>query len=49
MCPARKLGDAKRSAVTLWRVGADIPARAIHPEAAVDMIVEAQLLCAAGV
>jgi 6-phosphogluconolactonase len=26
-------GEAKRSAVAQWRVGADIPARAIHPQA----------------
>jgi 6-phosphogluconolactonase len=42
-------GEAKRSAVAQWRVGADIPARAIHPQAGVDVIVESQLLSAAGV
>jgi 6-phosphogluconolactonase len=37
-------GEAKRSAVTQWRMGADIPARAIHPEAGVDVLVESALL-----
>jgi 6-phosphogluconolactonase len=42
-------GEAKRDAVAQWRVGADITARAIRPQAAVDVIVESQLLSAAGV
>jgi 6-phosphogluconolactonase len=42
-------GEAKRDAVAQWRVGADIPARAIRPQAGVDVIVESQLLSAAGV
>lgn len=37
-------GQAKRSAVAQWCVGADIPARAIHPEAGVDVLVESKLL-----
>ena len=37
-------GEAKRSAVAQWRVGADIPARTIHPEAGVDVLVESMLL-----
>jgi len=42
-------GEAKRSALARWCGGADIPARAIHLESGVDVIVESQLLCAAGV
>jgi 6-phosphogluconolactonase len=42
-------GEAKRSAVIQWRMGADIPARAIRPQAGVDVLVESQLLCAASV
>lgn len=37
-------GEAKRSAVAQWRAGADIPARAIHPKAGVDVLVESMLL-----
>jgi 6-phosphogluconolactonase len=37
-------GESKRNAVAQWRVGADLPARAIHPEAGVDVLVESRLL-----
>lgn len=37
-------GESKRGAVKHWRMGADIPARAIHPEAGVDVLVESMLL-----
>lgn len=37
-------GESKRDAVKQWRMGADIPARAIHPEAGVDVLVESMLL-----
>jgi 6-phosphogluconolactonase len=37
-------GESKRDAVVQWRTGADIPARAIHPEAGVDVLVESMLL-----
>ena len=37
-------GESKRDAVMQWRAGADIPARAIHPEGGVDVLVEAMLL-----
>jgi len=37
-------GAAKRQAVTLWRAGADLPARAIAPAAGVDILLEADLL-----
>lgn len=37
-------GEAKRSAVAQWRAGGDIPARAIHPKAGVDVLVESMLL-----
>lgn len=37
-------GESKRDAVRQWRVGADIPARAIHPPAGVDVLVESMLL-----
>jgi 6-phosphogluconolactonase len=37
-------GESKRNAVAQWRMGADIPARAIHPEAGVDVLLEAMLL-----
>ena len=40
-------GEAKRDAVTRLRANADIPARAIHPQAGVDVLVEAMLLPAA--
>ena len=39
-------GESKRYAVTQWRMGADIPARAIRPEGGVDVLVESMLLCA---
>lgn len=37
-------GEGKRSAVAQWRAGADLPARAIHPETGVDVLVESMLL-----
>jgi len=37
-------GESKRAAVSRWRSGADIPARAIRPAAGVDVLVEASLL-----
>ena len=37
-------GKGKRDAVTRWRAGADIPARAIEPPTGVDVLVEAMLL-----
>lgn len=37
-------GESKRDAVTQWRVGADIPASAIQPEAGADVLVESMLL-----
>ena len=37
-------GESKRHAVAQWRVGADIPARAIRPEAGVDVLVESMLV-----
>jgi 6-phosphogluconolactonase len=37
-------GEAKRSVVARWHAGADIPARAIRPEAGVDVLVESTLL-----
>jgi 6-phosphogluconolactonase len=37
-------GESKRDAVTRWRTGTGIPARAIHPQAGVDVLVEAMLL-----
>ena len=37
-------GDAKRDAVTRWRAGENIPARAIRPRAGVDVVVESKLL-----
>ena len=37
-------GDDKRDAVARWRRGEPIPARAIAPEAGVDVIVESALL-----
>ncbi|HBT31337.1 MAG TPA: 6-phosphogluconolactonase [Pusillimonas sp.] len=37
-------GESKRNAVAQWRMGAHIPARAIHPHAGVDVLVEARLL-----
>ena len=37
-------GESKRDAVTRWRLGADIPARAIRPRAGVDVLVDAALL-----
>ena len=36
-------GEAKRDAVTRWRAGADIPARAIRPLTGVDVMAEAML------
>jgi 6-phosphogluconolactonase len=37
-------GESKRDAVSKWRAGASIPARAIRPPAGVDVLVEASLL-----
>lgn len=37
-------GEAKRDAVKQWRLGADIPARAIRPKEGVDVLVESALL-----
>ena len=37
-------GESKRDAVRRWRAGADIPARAIQPQAGVDVLVESGLL-----
>jgi 6-phosphogluconolactonase len=37
-------GESKRAAVTDWRSGQDIPARAVMPSAGVDVLVEASLL-----
>jgi len=41
-------GASKRDAVLRWKTGADIPARSIRPNAGVDVLVEARLLCADG-
>jgi 6-phosphogluconolactonase len=40
------VGEAKRDAVTRWRRGEDIPARAIRPHNGVDVLVESGLLAA---
>ncbi len=37
-------GESKHWAVTAWRAGKDIPARAIKPAAGVDVLVESALL-----
>ncbi len=37
-------GESKRDAVARWRAGDDIPARAIRPQAGVDVLVAAPLL-----
>jgi 6-phosphogluconolactonase len=37
-------GESKREAVKQWRLGVDIPARAIRPETGVDVLVESTLL-----
>jgi 6-phosphogluconolactonase len=37
-------GQSKRKAVAAWRAGKPIPARAIMPEAGVDVLVESALL-----
>ena len=37
-------GESKRDAVTQWRSGANIPARAIQPQAGVDVLLESSLL-----
>jgi len=37
-------GESKRNAITQWRAGVDIPARAIHPASGVDVLVESILL-----
>ena len=41
-------GESKRAAVTLWRVGKQLPAAAIAPGAGVDVLVEAALVAPAG-
>ena len=37
-------GDSKRDAVARWRAGENIPARAIHPRAGADVLIESKLL-----
>ena len=37
-------GESKQQAVKQWRLGADIPARAIQPQAGVDVLVQSMLL-----
>jgi 6-phosphogluconolactonase len=37
-------GESKRLAVSTWRAGSNIPARAIQPESGVDILVESALL-----
>ena len=37
-------GESKHEAVTQWRKGADIPARAIRPDAGVDVLIQSMLL-----
>ena len=37
-------GESKRDAVTQWRANAAIPARAIHPQAGVDVLLTSALL-----
>ena len=37
-------GESKRGAVARWRRGENIPARAIRPQAGVDVLVESELL-----
>ena len=37
-------GESKRDAVMQWHMGADIPARAIHPKIGVEVLVESMLL-----
>lgn len=37
-------GESKRTAVTAWRAGKDIPARSIQPAVGVDVLVESTLL-----
>lgn len=37
-------GETKRDAITAWRAGKDIPARAIRPAAGVDILLESALL-----
>jgi 6-phosphogluconolactonase len=37
-------GVSKRDAVARWRMGANIPARSIRPQAGVDVLVESSLL-----
>jgi 6-phosphogluconolactonase len=41
-------GISKRDAVAQWRMGANIPARSIRPQAGVDVLVESPLLDADG-
>lgn len=37
-------GERKRDAVRQWQTGAELPVRAIRPQAGVDVLIEAQLL-----
>ncbi len=37
-------GESKRDAVAQWRMGADIPARAVRPESGVDVLIDSTLL-----
>ena len=37
-------GESKRAAVSAWRAGSSIPARAIQPPAGVDVVVESTLI-----
>jgi len=37
-------GKNKREAVSQWQAGAELPVRAIRPDAGVDVLIEAQLL-----
>lgn len=37
-------GEGKRDAVRQWQAGAELPARAIRPEAGIDVLIDAQLL-----
>ncbi len=41
-------GESKRDAVARWRMGANIPARSIHAQAGVDVLVESMLLSSGG-
>jgi 6-phosphogluconolactonase len=41
-------GESKRDAVARWRMGDNIPARSIHAQAGVDVLVESMLLSSGG-